>query len=138
MTTNPNNLRQIRKQLNLTQAKLAAAVGCTQSNIGHIEMQRQQIKSELANRIVNLARSRGLDVNVDYLYGGSSAGIEPVMQKRKPNIQLLGDAFGGNHIVVDGRVFITINYIAQYIDNSGMRTLSNKILELINGEKNAN
>jgi hypothetical protein len=52
----------------------------------------------------------------------------------KPHIDALSDIFGGISIMVDGREFIKINYIAPYIDNAGMRSLSNKILRMIGGE----
>lgn len=52
----------------------------------------------------------------------------------KPHIAALNDIFGGISIMVDGHEFIKINYIAQYIDNAGMRNLSNNILRMIGGE----
>lgn len=52
----------------------------------------------------------------------------------KPHIAALSDIFGGINIMVDGREFITINYLPPYIDNAGMRKLSNNILRMIGGE----
>ena len=60
---------------------------------------------------------------------------EPIkIEVIKPHIAALNDIFGGISIVVDGREFIKINYLPFYIDNRGMRSLSNKILTMIGGE----
>ena len=60
--------------------------------------------------------------------------MEPkIVKEIKPEIKVLSDAFGGNHILLNGRVFITINYIAPWIDNAGMRSLANDIVNLIGG-----
>lgn len=60
---------------------------------------------------------------------------EPIkVEETKPHIAALNDIFGGISIVIDGREFIKINYLAPYIDNRGMRSLSNKILQMIGGE----
>lgn len=59
---------------------------------------------------------------------------EPTLVKEiKPEIKVLGDAFGGTHILLDGKVFITINYLAPWIDNAGMRSLANDIVKLLGG-----
>lgn len=56
-----------------------------------------------------------------------------IAKEIKPEIKVMGDAFGGTHILLDGRVFITINYLAPWIDNAGMRSLANDIVNLLGG-----
>ena len=132
-----NNLRSIRKQLGLTQQRLAALIGCTQSNIGHYEKRGQVIKPEVADRIIAVANSLGMPITYDDIYGTAKQPTEPVQMVREsqPKASLLFDIFGRQHIVVEGRVFITINYLPQVIDNAGMRSLSAKILGLVNGDE---
>lgn len=129
-----NNLREIRKLLNLSQAQLAQLIGCTQANIGHYESKGQRIRQEIAQRIISVARFRGVVITMEDIYGEQ---IEPIKitKEAKPSVQLLSDAFGSNHIVLDGRVFITINYIPHWIDNAGMRSLSEKIVAIVKGEE---
>ena len=60
--------------------------------------------------------------------------MEPkIVKEIKPEIKVLGDIFGGNNILLDGKVFITINYIAPWIDNAGMLSLTNDIVKLLGG-----
>lgn len=62
---------------------------------------------------------------------------EPIQiaKETKPEVHCIGDAFGSMHIMLDGRAFITINYIAPWIDNAGMRGLSEKIMAIVKGEE---
>lgn len=131
-----NNLRAIRKHIKLSQAELAKLIGCTQGNIGHYESKNQTIKPDVAQKILAVAKDHGLVVSLEYLYGDTTPGSKPpVEQDRKQDIQLMFDAFGSHHIMVNGRTFITINYIAQHIDNAGMRSLSGKILSIVKGDQ---
>ena len=60
-----------------------------------------------------------------------------IAQEVRPEISIVGDAFGGTHILLDGRTFITINYMAPWIDNAGIRSLSNDIVKLLQGTSSA-
>lgn len=128
-----NNLKIIRKKLGLTQAQLADLIHCTQGNIGHYENKNQTIKPDVAQRILVVAKERGLDISYEDIYVEARMKEVQIVKELKPDIQILGDAFGGTHILLNGRQFITINYIAPWIDNAGMRSLSNDIVKLLEG-----
>ena len=132
-----NNLKVIRKQLKLTQAELAKLIGCTQGNIGHYENKNQTIKPEVAQRIVSVARERGLNIAYEDIYVEARMKEVQIVKEAKPDIQVLGDAFGGTHILLNGRSFIIINYITPWIDNAGMRSLSNDIVKLLQSTSSA-
>ena len=124
-----NNLKAIRKHIKLTQAELGKMIGCTQGNIGHYERGGQNLGIEVAKKILAVAKEHGLETSLEYLYG--TVNYKTVERDQNHKIELLFDAFGGQHIMVNGRSFITINYLAQYIDNAGMRNLTNNILKLL-------
>lgn len=132
-----NNLKAIRKQLNLTQAELAKLIGCTQGNVGHYENKNQTISPEVAIQIISVARERGLEITLEDIYMKTNMKEVKIAKEVKPEIKVLGDAFGGTHILLNGRLFITINYITPWIDNAGMRSLSNDIVKLLEGTSSA-
>lgn len=129
-----NNLRTIRKMLKMTQTELAQMIGCSTGNISQIENNGQRIRQEVAQRIVAAAKTKGVSITFEDIYGEMNMEQITIVKEVKPDIKLLSDAFGGNHIVIDGRVFITINYLAPWIDNAGMRSLSNKIIAILKGK----
>lgn len=128
-----NNLRAIRKQLKLTQADLGKLIGCTQGNIGHYENRKQTIPPEVAMQIISVAKERGLEITLEDIYMETKMKEVKIVKEVKPEIKVLGDAFGGTHILLNGRLFITINYITPWIDNAGMRSLSSDIVKLLEG-----
>lgn len=132
-----NNLKAIRKQLKLTQAELAKLIGCTQGNIGHYENKNQIISPEVAIQIISVAKDRGLEITLEDIYMETGMKEVKIVKEVKPEIKVLGDAFGGTHILLNGRLFITINYITPWIDNAGMRSLSNNIVKLLKGNSAA-
>lgn len=132
-----NNLKAIRKQLKLTQAELAKLIGCTQGNIGHYENKNQTISPEVAIQIISVAKDRGLEITLEDIYMETGMKEVKIVKEVKPEIKVLGDAFGGTHILLNGRLFITINYITPWIDNAGMRSLSNDIVKLLEGNSAA-
>lgn len=129
-----NNLREIRKKLKLTQAQLAQMIGCSTGNISQYENNGQRIRQEVAMRIISAAKFRGLAITFEDIYGKTNMDEIKIVREEKPNVQVMSDAFGGSHILINGRVFITINYIAPWIDNMGMRSLTNDIVSLVKGE----
>ena len=133
-----NNLKEIRKKLKLSQAQLGQLIGRTQSNIGHYENKGQRIPMDVARRIVSAAKFRGITITLEDIYGEERMEHIQIAREEKPNVALLHDAWGSSHIVLNGRVFITINYIAPWIDNAGMRDLSNKIMAIVKGEDGPN
>ena len=128
-----NNLKAIRKHIKLTQSELAKMIGCSPANICHYENKNQPISIEVAKKILAVAKEHGLEASLEYLYG--TVNYKPVERDQNHKIELLFDAFGRHHIMVNGRSFITINYLAQYIDNAGMRSLSSKILAFVKEDK---
>lgn len=132
-----NNLKAIRAQLKLTQAELAKLIGCTQGNIGHYETKNQKISPEMAMKIIYVAKDRGLEIALEDIYMETKMKEIKIAKEVKPEIKILNDAFGGTHILLNGRLFITINYITPWIDNAGMRSLSNDIVKLLEGTSSA-
>lgn len=132
-----NNLKAIRAQLKLIQAELAKLIGCTQGNIGHYENKNQTISPEVAMQIISVARERGLEITLEDIYMETKMKEIKIVKEVKPEIKILNDAFGGAHILLNGRLFITINYITPWIDNAGMRSLSNDIVKLLEGTSSA-
>lgn len=128
-----NNLKAIRKQLGLTQAELAKLIGCTQGNVGHYENKNQAIPSERAIQLISVAKEHGLEITLEDIYKDTGMREVKIVKEIKPEIKVLGDAFGGTHILLNGREFIVINYIAPWIDNAGMRSLTNDIVKLLEG-----
>lgn len=133
-----NNLKAIRKKLGLTQGQLADMIGCTTSNVSHYERVGQRIRQEMAMRIVSVAKSLGLEITLEDIYGEQRMEHIQIAREEKPNFQILSDAFGSRHIALNGRIFITINYVAPWIDNAGIRSLSERILEIVKGEESPN
>lgn len=59
----------IRSRLDLSQQQLASAIGVTQALVSYVERGAYRTSPTLAGRIVTLARSRGLMIGFDHLYG---------------------------------------------------------------------
>ncbi|MGH6627633.1 MAG: helix-turn-helix domain-containing protein [Burkholderiaceae bacterium] len=84
-----NNIKAIRDRLGVTQAALAAGMGCTQGNVGHYE-KGQTVPPEAAKRLIAYARTLGLDITFDDVYGAPglaeapAAGAPPAIKPRAP------------------------------------------------------
>lgn len=63
-----SRIKAIREQLQMTQAELAAVIGCTQGNVGHYE-RGQTVPPEMARRLIRYARSKGLPIDWQDVYG---------------------------------------------------------------------
>lgn len=63
-----STIKAIRERLNLTQAALAAGIGCTQGNVGHYE-RGQTLPPDAAKRLIAHAASLGLRLTMDQVYG---------------------------------------------------------------------
>jgi len=77
-----NHLRPIRLRLEMTQKAMAAALGCTQSNVGHYEHGRQSLPPEAARKLLQVAKERGLLIGFDHIYG--SAPLPPATTSGEP------------------------------------------------------
>lgn len=73
-----NQLRAIRKRLNVTQAELGRGIGCTQPNIGHYETDRQILPPDRAKAVIDFSADRGLALTMGQVYG-----IEPLPEVRQ-------------------------------------------------------
>lgn len=58
---------QIRSELGLSQAELAAGIGVTQGNVSHYE-KGQTVPPDVAARLITFARTRGLNLTFDDVY----------------------------------------------------------------------
>lgn len=58
-----------------------------------------------------------------------------IAKEQRPAVAVVGDAFGCMHIMLEGRTFITINYLAPWVDNRSMRSLASQIVRLLNGDE---
>jgi len=67
-----SNIKSIRSKLGVTQSALADGIGCTQANVGHYE-KGQSIPPEMARKVIHFAKSRGLVVSFDDIYGAEAA-----------------------------------------------------------------
>lgn len=62
-----NNIKLIREKLNMTQAALAGALGCTQGNISFYE-QGQTVPPQVAKLLIAHAKAIGHEVTFDDIY----------------------------------------------------------------------
>ncbi|MHB8947539.1 MAG: helix-turn-helix domain-containing protein [Rhodoferax sp.] len=62
-----NTIKAIRGRLGLTQAELAAGMGCTQGNVGHYE-RGQTVPPDAAKRLIEYAGSLGLVLTYNDVY----------------------------------------------------------------------
>lgn len=76
----------IRKRLGVTQAALAEALEKTQGNVSFYE-KGQAMPPDVAARLIEFARSRGLALTYDMVYGAAElppalCDVEPVSEGR--------------------------------------------------------
>lgn len=76
-----NYLKPIRLRLEMTQQAMATALGCTQSNIGHYERQRQNFLPEVARKLIQVAQEHGLVIGYDHIYGGAPLPPGPAVEE---------------------------------------------------------
>lgn len=74
-------IKTIRKLLRLSQAALGEGIGCTQANVWQLESNGQELRIELANRLIDFAESRGLAITLDQIYG--RAPLPELVEDRK-------------------------------------------------------
>lgn len=70
MNMNKSKLREIRESLKLSQSKFAEEIGITKMAVSHIENGFRGLSGDLALRIQDFLKSRGLTVPIDDLYKG--------------------------------------------------------------------
>jgi putative transcriptional regulator len=73
----------IRSRLGVSQSQLAAGMQCSQPNVSAYE-RGQQIPPDVAGRLIEFARQRGLALTYDHVYGAAEvphlARPQPVAQ----------------------------------------------------------
>jgi putative transcriptional regulator len=77
-----NSIKAIRVKLGLTQSALAAALECTQGNVGHYE-RGQTVPPDTAKRLIAFAKTKGHTVTYEDIYGKPWDGKERRHQGRK-------------------------------------------------------
>ncbi|MBN3145336.1 MULTISPECIES: helix-turn-helix transcriptional regulator [Pectobacterium] len=63
-----NNIKSVRERLGLSQSALAAEIGVSQGNISHYECQRQSVPQDVSNRIIDVAKKRGIEISFNDIY----------------------------------------------------------------------
>lgn len=65
-----STIKAIRERLRLTQAGLAAELGCTQGNVWQMEQgEGDGVSPRMAKRLVSIARRKGMRLSLDQVYG---------------------------------------------------------------------
>lgn len=65
-----SQIRLIRKRLGLSQASMADAMGCSQSNVSFYE-KGQTVPPETAKKLLSFAALKGLCITYDHVYGNA-------------------------------------------------------------------
>ena len=68
-----NNLRNIRKQLGLTQGDLASELGLTKGAIGHYENGRRSLNVSQCRELLAVFKKHGASVGIDDLFPPTAA-----------------------------------------------------------------
>lgn len=73
----------------MSQADFGAAIGVSQGNVSHYELDRQEVPPDVARRIKAAAEERGIDMSFDDIYGQDGdlsylRSTEPSSPKPRP------------------------------------------------------
>lgn len=72
-----NAFKSIRQRLGLSQERLGGAIGMTQGNVSFIELDKQPVMPDTAAKLIEFARSRGLEIGYDHVYGAAELPPAP-------------------------------------------------------------
>ncbi|WP_019652239.1 helix-turn-helix domain-containing protein [Variovorax atrisoli] len=72
-----NPIKAIRERLGLTQAALAAELGCSQSNVSFYE-KGQTVPQPMAKALITTAARLGLAIGYEHVYGDEELPPAPV------------------------------------------------------------
>lgn len=64
-------LKEIRTNLGETQRSIGCAIGMTKGNVSHIENGKQSLSVEKAKRLIEYAKTKGVTVTLEQIYGAS-------------------------------------------------------------------
>lgn len=70
------DLRSIRERLGVTQQVLADGIGKSQGNVSFYE-KGQEVPPDVARRLIDFARTRGLVLTYEHIYDGADLPAEP-------------------------------------------------------------
>ena len=79
-----NQIKSIRTYVGLTQAKFGDCIGCTQSAVGQFERGESDPTIEKAARIIDLALSHGLSIQLEHIYGLKPLQEKPAVEQSTP------------------------------------------------------
>jgi putative transcriptional regulator len=80
-----NHLRTIRSRLGVSQGHIAEVLGCSQGNVSGYERGQYAIPPESAAKLIDFARSRGLEITYDNVYGAAPLpDADPVAAAASP------------------------------------------------------
>lgn len=63
-----NPILELRKQLDVSQSELAAAIGVTQSAISQFEKDSATPSPDTVKKLIDFAKTRGVEVSFDSIY----------------------------------------------------------------------
>ena len=66
-----NKVLEIRKRLDMSQREFGAEICCTQGNVSHYEARGQRVPVDVAKSIIELAKTRGVQLSLDDIYASS-------------------------------------------------------------------
>ena len=70
-----NNIASIRKRLEMTQAEIAAGMGCTQANVSFYE-RGQTVPPDAARRLIEFVKGKGIELTFNDVYAEPEAKAE--------------------------------------------------------------
>jgi putative transcriptional regulator len=74
-----NAFRSIRERLKVSQAEIGAALDVSQSNVSFYE-KGQTVPPAVAAKLIEFARSRGLNITYDHVYGSEALSAPPAQR----------------------------------------------------------
>ncbi len=83
-----NQIKSIRAHVGLTQAKFGDCIGCTQSAVGQFERGESDPTIEKAARVIELAHSYGLSLQLEHVYGLKSFLGKPAPRVSSPTQEI--------------------------------------------------
>ena len=76
-------MKAIRLRLGVSQYEIATGMGCSQSNVCFYE-RGQTIPPDRARSLIYFARSKGLELTYEHIYGGAQL---PLMPRKTTNTE---------------------------------------------------
>ncbi len=73
----PSAFKLIRLRLGMTQQQIADALGTAQANVAGYDLGKNKPKVETAQKLIEVALSHGLLIDLNHLYGGVPLPPEP-------------------------------------------------------------